>query len=305
MSRRVKLIFNPHAHRGRAWEDARALQAIVGRYSQSEWASTEYPMHAAELAREAAEQGFDVVAAIGGDGTANEVINGLMSAPLERRPLLASVPVGSGNDFASNVGIAKDSAAAMERVFTGSPRAIDVGQAVDQAGRARYFGNVFGIGFDAQVTLYSYKARILQGFAMYLWCTIQTILHNHDAPLLTLRVDGGEPFRQSALMFTICNGPREGGGFFVAPDARPDDGILHYASIEQTSRLMMFRLIPEVMKGTHGRFRQVHMGHFKEVELNSDRPLTIQVDGEILAGFHSDVTGLRVRVLPAALQVIV
>ena len=74
-------------------------------------------------------------------------------------------------------------------------------------------------------------------------------------------------------MFTICNGPREGGGFFVAPDARPDDGILHYAAIEQDPRLMMFRLIPEVMNGTHGRFRQVHMGHFKELELASDRPL--------------------------------
>lgn len=305
MGRRVKLIFNPHAHRGRAWEDARALQAIVRRSGEAEWASTEGPMHAAQLAVEAADQGFDVVAAIGGDGTANEVITGLMSLPPERRPLLASVPVGSGNDFASNVGIAKEPADAMQRVFTGSPRAIDIGQAVDQAGRRRYFGNVLGIGFDAQVTLYSYQAKILQGFAMYLWCTIQAIMRNHEAPILTLRTDGGEPIRQSALMFTICNGPREGGGFFVAPDARPDDGILHYASIEQTSRLMMFRLIPEVMNGTHGRFRQVHMGQFKELDLASDRPLTIQVDGEMLAGFHSDVTGLRVRVLPAALQVII
>ncbi len=77
-----------------------------------------------------------------------------------------------------------------------------------------------------------------------------------------------------------------------------------YAAIEQTSRLMMFRLVPEVMKGTHGRFRQVHLGSFREMDLQSDRPLTIQIDGEILAGFHSDVTGLRIRVLPAALQVI-
>ena len=305
MSRRTKLIFNPHAHRGRAWEEARALQAIVGRFGDCEWASTEHPLHATQLAKEAAEQGFDVVAAIGGDGTANEVINGLMSLPVGRRPLLASVPIGSGNDFASNVGIARDRAAAMERVFIGSPRAIDVGEATDQAGRRRYFGNVFGIGFDAQVTLYSYQAKVLQGFAMYLWCTIQTIVRNHDAPVLTLRIDGGEPSRQSALMFTICNGAREGGGFFVAPDAKPDDGILDYAAIEQTSRLMMFRLVPEVMKGTHGRFRQVHMGSFREMDLQSDRPLTIHIDGEILAGFHSDVTGLRVRVLPAALQVIV
>ncbi|MBM3123282.1 MAG: hypothetical protein FJZ97_14020 [Chloroflexi bacterium] len=305
MRRRVKLIFNPHAHRGRAWEEARALQAIVGRFGESEWATTEHPIHAAQLAVEATGRGFDVVAAIGSDGTASGVINGLMSLPPERRPLLASVWEGSGNDFASNLGIAKEPAAAMQRVFTGSPRAIDVGQAVDQAGRARYCANVLGIGVDAQVTLYSSQAKILQRFAMCLWCTIQAILRTHEAPILTLRTDGGEPIRQSALMFTICNGPRESGGFFVPPDARPDDGILYNASIELTSRLMMSRLIPEVMNGTHGRFRQVHMGQFKELDLASDRPLTIQVDGEVLAGFHSDVTGLRVRVLPAALQVIV
>jgi diacylglycerol kinase (ATP) len=304
MSRRVKLIFNPHAHRGRAWEVATSLQAIVSRFGEAEWASTEHPMHPAHLAQDAAQQGFEVVAALGGDGTANEVLNGLMRIPLKRRPMMAAVPVGSGNDFASNVGVAKDPETAMERVFRGSPRTIDIGEVVDQVGRSRYLGNVLGIGFDALVTLYSYQSRYLQGFATYLWCVLQTILRNHNAPIVTVRADG-ETFHQGALMFTICNGAREGGGFFVAPDAHPDDGVFHYAVIEQVSRLMMFRLLPEVMKGTHGRFRQVRMGQFKEMDLQADRPLSIHADGEILAGFHSDVTGLRVRVLPGALQMVV
>lgn len=304
MSRRVKLIFNPHAQRGRAGEVATELQAIATRFGVAEWVSTEHPMHAAQLAQDAAQRGFEVVVALGGDGTANEVLNGLMRVPPERRPLMAAVPVGSGNDFASNVGVPRDPEMAIERVFRGSPRTIDIGEVVDQAGRSRYFGNVLGIGFDALVTLYSYQSKHLQGFAMYLWCVIQTILRNHNAPMVTVRADG-ETFHQSALMFTICNGPREGGGFFVAPDARLDDGVFHYAVIEQVSRLMMFRLLPEVMKGTHGRFRQVRMGQFKEMDLQADRPLSIHADGEILAGFQSDVTGLRVRVLPGALQIIV
>lgn len=303
MSRRVKLIFNPHAQRGRASQAAQALQSIVTRYGDADWDATEHPMHAADLAEQAGKQGFDVVAALGGDGTANEVINGLMRLPAGRRPLMAAVPVGSGNDFASNMGVAKDAETAMQRVFTGEPHKIDLGEVVDQAGRTRYFGNVLGIGFDAWVTIYSYRSVYLKGFAMYLWCVLQAIARNNAAPVVDVRTDN-ETFHTGALMFCICNGAREGGGFFVAPEARPDDGIFHYTVIQQVSRLMMLRLLPEVMKGTHGRFRQVRMGKLTEMELTSDRPLAIHLDGEITAGFQSDVTGLRVRLLPGALQIL-
>jgi YegS/Rv2252/BmrU family lipid kinase len=303
MSRRVKLIFNPHAKRGRAAQAAQALQSIVTRYGPADWDATEHPMHAADLAEQAGKQGFEVVAALGGDGTSNEVINGLMRLPPDRRPIMAAVPVGSGNDFASNMGVAKDPEVAMQRVFTGEPRKIDLGEVIDQAGRSRYFGNVLGIGFDAWVTIYSYRSVYLKGFAMYLWCVLQAIARNNAAPVVDVRTQD-ETFHTGALMFCICNGAREGGGFFVAPEARPDDGLFHYTVIEQVSRLMMLRLLPEVMKGTHGRFRQVRMGQLTEMELKSDRPLAIHLDGEITAGFQSDVTGLRVRLLPGALQII-
>ena len=102
---------------------------------------------------------------------------------------------------------------------------------------------------------------------------------------------------------TLEIGPREGGGFFVAPDARPDDGILHYASIEQTSRLMMFRLLPEVMNGKHGRFKQVRMGNLKKMELIADRPLPIHMDGEIFAGYGMDVRNLTISLLPGDLEI--
>jgi diacylglycerol kinase (ATP) len=303
MSRRVKLIFNPHAKRGSAYQEAHVLQSIIARYGGADWASTEHPMHAADLAEAAGKQGFDVVAALGGDGTANEVLNGLMRLPASRRPLMAAVPIGSGNDFACGMGVAQDAETAMQRVFTGEPRLVDLGEATDQAGRTRYFGNVLGIGFDAWVTIYSYRSVHLKGFAMYLWCVLQAIARNNAAPVVDVHTSE-ETFRDSALMFCICNGGREGGGFFVAPDARPDDGVFQYTMIRQVSRLMMLRLLPEVMKGTHGRFPQVRMGSMTEIELKSDRPLAIHLDGEITAGFQSDVTGLRVRLLPGALKII-
>src|SRR4030042_78282 len=76
------------------------------------------------------------------------------------------------------------------------------------------------------------------------------------------------------------DGPRGGGGFLVAPQGDPRDGLLNFAMVEYVSRLMMFRLIPEFMRGTHGRFRQVHLGTFRRMELKADRPLLIHTGGE-------------------------
>jgi diacylglycerol kinase (ATP) len=304
MNRRVKLIFNPHADRGRAWDLASSLQAIIERHGGASWAASEYPTHATELAEQAALEGFDVVAALGGDGTVHEVVNGLMRVPPDQMPILAIVPLGSGNDFSSSVGVQKDIELAMDRAFHGAPKVIDLGQVIDNSGRTEFWDNTLGIGFDASATIHAYKITRLQGFAMYLWAVILTILKNHDAPLMKIVTDE-ETIEQEVLMFVMCNGPREGGGFFVAPDAKPDDGILHYAMIEHVSRPMMFRLVPEVMNGTHGRFKQVRMGQFRELRLTSERPITIHTDGEVFAGFHSDVTEIDVKILPGVLKVIV
>lgn len=304
MDRRIKLIFNPHADRGRAWDIASSLQAIIERYGGADWAATEYPTHATEIATEAANEGYDVVAAVGGDGTVHEVVNGLMSAPQDTRPALAAVPIGSGNDFCSSIGVLPEPEKAMQRVFIGDQKAIDLGQITDQTGRMEYWDNTLGIGFDAAVTVHSYRITRLQGFTMYLWAVIQTIMRNHDAPRMTIRTDE-ETIDQEVLMIVLCNGPREGGGFNVAPDAKPDDGIFNYAMIERVSRLMMFRLVPEVMNGTHGRFKQVKMGQFRELHLTTERPVAIHTDGEVYAGFGSEVHELKVQILPGAINVIV
>jgi len=301
---RIRLIFNAHADRGRAWDIASSLQSVITQHSNVDWAPTEYPAHATDLAEEAARQGFDVVAALGGDGTVHEVTNGLMRVPPNRRPKMAAVPIGSGNDFCSNVGIQADPEVAMQRVFAGETKTIDIGKLSDANGRVVYWDNTMGIGFDATVTYYSYQITRLQGFSMYLWAVIQTILRNHNAPRMRIVTDE-ETIEKEVLMLALCNGPREGGGFFVAPEAKPDDGLLHYAMIERVSRLMMFRLIPEVMKGTHGRFKPVHLGSFRRMKLSSETPLPIHTDGEMFAGLTSKVRDIEVEIMPAALQVIV
>jgi diacylglycerol kinase (ATP) len=304
MQQKIKMLFNPHADRGRSWDRASYLQSVLERHGGASWSASEYPGHAVELAEQAANEGFRIITAVGGDGTVHEVINGLMRVPREERPVLAVVPIGSGNDFGSNNMIPLEAEQAIERVFHGQEKQIDIGQITDHTGRSEYWDNTLGIGFDATVTLYSYQITRLQGFAMYLWAVIQTILRNHDAPRMKI-ISDQEEIEDEVLMFVACNGPREGGGFHVAPDAIPDDGWFHYAMIKHVSRAMMFRLIPEVMNGTHGRFKQVKMGQFRELHLTSERPVMIHLDGEIFAGFSTDITEVWLKILPGEITVLV
>ena len=303
MPRKVRLILNPMADMGHAWQVARDLRPIIEEHGDADWSGTVYPTHASQLAKQAGEQGYEMVIAMGGDGTVHEVINGLMQVPAAQRPMLGVVPLGSGNDFAHAIGMPGSPTQALKRALEGESQPIDLGVVRDEHGRTEYFDNSLGIGFDAVVTIRSHKLPLLRGFLMYLTAVIQTILLNHDAAHLKIESDG-EKWEQDSLLFTLCNGPREGGGFTIAPDAVLDDGILHYALVKKVSRLMMFRLVPEFMNGTHGRFEQVIMGSCKKLRLQADRPLYIHADGEIFSGFGTDIRQLQIEVVPGALRVI-
>lgn len=303
MPRKVKLILNPMADMGHAWQVARDLRPIIEEHGDADWSGTVYPTHATQLARQAGDQGYEMVIAMGGDGTVHEIINGLMQVPEGRRPILGVVPVGSGNDFAHSIGLPGSPSEALRRALDGPPQAIDLGVVRDEHGRTEYFDNTLGIGFDAVVTIRSHRLPLLRGFIMYLTAVIQTILLNHDPAHLQIETDG-EKWEQHSLLLTVCNGPREGGGFTIAPDAKNDDGLLHYTLVKKVSRLMMFRLVPEFMSGTHGRFEQVKMGACKTLSLRADRPLYIHTDGEIFSGFGTDIRQLQIEVLPKVLRVV-
>ena len=103
-------------------------------------------------------------------------------------------------------------------------------------------------------------------------------------------------------MLTLGNGPREGGGFLVTPQAKLDDGLLNYATVRKITRLTMLRLVPEVMKGTHARFKQVRMGTCRKMAITSQQPLYVHCDGEIYAGFGTDIRRLVIEVLPNAIR---
>ncbi len=304
LEERVVFIFNPTANGGRArrwWPHLRQqAEALV---AHGEWWWTQGPHHARVLAQRAAEHGFSRVLALGGDGTVHEVVNGLMQVPPEQRPVLGVVPIGAGNDFAHAIGAARDPYLALKRGLTAPPRRVDIGHVRDDRGRERFWDNTLGIGFDAVVNLRSRRLRFLRGFWRYLVAVLQTLWFHHHAVPMALTWDGNHRECRAYLMLVLCNGPREGGAFRVAPPARPDDGWLHYACIPQVSRFTMLQLIPKVMRGTHVHDRRVTLGRFRTLHIEAGGPLYIHVDGEVFSDFQQPARNLEVRVLPAALAV--
>lgn len=302
--KKVKLIFNPIANLGRAWHIAASLRPIVYELGGADWAGTVYPGHASEIAHQAALEGYDVVVAMGGDGTVHEVINGLMKVPRDRRPRLGIVPLGSGNDFAFSIGISDRPDLALRQALSGQPRPVDIGQIIDGHGRVEYWINAIGIGFDTVVTINSRRVPFFQGYAVYFLAVLQTIAFNYFPFRLSIQTEN-ETWERELLMLVLCNGPREGGGFFLAPNARPDDGLFTYLSVDRISRPMMLYTLIRFLNHTHQSLPYIHMAEFKRLTLTSDRPLYIHADGEILAGFGSTTNRLDVQLLSGELDAVV
>lgn len=297
------LIFNPNSDRGRSGQKAADLRAMVDSLGGADWRGTEYPDHAAEIAAQA--EGYQTVVALGGDGTVHEVVNGLMQIPVERRPKLGMVPIGSGNDFAFAAGVPLDNAQeAVRRALTGSTKWVDIGLIKDGSGRSEYFDNSVGMGFDAAINIRSRQITFLYGFAMYLTATLLSIAFSFHAPRLRVKYDGGT-LDQNIMMITVGNGSREGGGFLTTPAAKLDDGQLDFIYIQQLSRLKMLMLLPKVMQGTHTTDRDVTIKQTTSLVLDSDRALPIHIDGELFAPYEANVRHVEISLLPKALQIVV
>ena len=303
MHRKIKIILNPMADMGNAWRVARDLRSITEEHGGIDWSGTVYPGHAIELAKQAGEQGYDLVIAMGGDGTVHEVMNGLMQTPENKRPILGVVPVGTGNDFGYAINAARTPATALKHAIEGEPSLIDIGLMTDAHGRKIFFDNSVGMGFGAIVSIRAHQLPVLRGFLAYLVATVQSIILDFTPITMQIETDT-QKWEQKVAYLEVCNGQRIGGGYLAAPEAKIDDGVLDYVMIKDVSRPMMFRILPEVMKGTHVRFKQIIMGTCERFSITADRPLYIHTDGEIFSGPGTEIRHVSFEILPKALKVI-
>ena len=263
---------------------------------------TERPWHAAELAQRACAEGYDVVVAVGGDGTANEVLNGLMSAKQSGKTATMGVLcVGRGNDFAFGVGVPRglDGCRVLAQ---GHRRAIDVGRVIGGLyPQGRYFGNGVGIGFDAVVGFVAAKMRRLTGFASYVVAALETIFLYYRAPLLRVVYDG-QTLTLPALMVSTMNGRRMGGGFMMGPNASPDDGLFDLCIVGQVSRARTFALIPKFMNGTQATHPAIKTAQARRVTVTAIKgALPAHGDGETLCTEGQELT---MELLPRQVEII-
>jgi diacylglycerol kinase (ATP) len=264
---------------------------------KGEFLETERPGHAADLAEDAGRSGIDAVVAIGGDGTVNETVNGLMRLPESKRPLFGLVPDGTGNDYAFTLGLRPgDLPGAALHLLAGKTRVLDTGDV-----NGRFFANSVGLGFDGAVAEAASKVRYLKGFPAYLW-SVFTVLNDWKNFGLTLTADGRE-LEGRAFLAAVANGPRSGGGFLLAPDADPEDGLFDVCRLGDLRKGEALRHLPKALDGSHVKLPWTTILRAREVTLASDRPLTAHVDGNLVLGAgHPDPLVFRMH--PRALRVI-
>jgi len=301
----IRLIVNPAAGGGNATRAVpRIRRWLTEQGSTFDVVRTQHPMHAVELARGAVAEGYGTVVAVGGDGTANEVLNGLMQAKEsgEGDAALGILCVGRGNDFAYGAGIPADLQAGCRTLLEGNHVSLDIGRVNGpQLSQARFFGNGVGIGFDTVVGLEAAKLKRLRGFAGYFVAALKTIFLYFDAPRVTIRSDGAS-YEQQALMVSIMNGCRLGGGFMMAPDASMVDGELDLCIAQHVGRLKVFALIARFMRGTQARHPAITMHRTKRVVVTAVQgALPAHADGELLC---EEGLQLEIEIVPQAIQVL-
>jgi diacylglycerol kinase (ATP) len=300
MSARILFIINPAAGAGRGLERWRRLEAQAQKLGiQPDHRLTAKPEEARQWAAQAA-QDYDLIAAVGGDGTAMDVANGILSCP-EPRAALAVLPVGTGNDLAANLG------------FNGQLKILLPGQ-----GRTRAV-DVLEVKCQATQEQVTHHALVLAGVGLLGEClrrtnpTLKRVFGSRLAysagvawalcrwrPTRLRVAIEDQVFENRFLLASASNGERAGGGMRLAPGALMDDGLLNVTLVEAVGRLEALRQLAAVRRGTHIHHPSVRCFMATSLRVESEPPCLVAADGEILG--HTPVS---IQLLPRKLSVLI
>jgi len=259
---------------------------------------------ATRLTREAIEKGAQIVVAAGGDGTLGEVAGAVLE--LGEAVTVGVLPMGTGNDFARTLGVWGQPKLALDAIFEGHTRRVDVGR-IECEGNARHFVNVAGSGFDALVAKRINEwgkrpaLRHARGVGAYLLAVAREMATFRSFDL-ALELDG-ERIETGAVLVAIANAKSYGGGMLVCPDARLDDGLFDVCLIQTVSRTQFLRAFPGVFAGKHISHPKVMMRRCRSIRVESKQNIPILADGEIIGRQSLGNTAFECHVLPDALTV--
>jgi YegS/Rv2252/BmrU family lipid kinase len=288
---KLKLILDPISGRGKAVKAWPIIQKFFNdRKIIYDLVKTEYPGHGISLAKKAVAAGFDTIISIGGDGSTNEVTNGIIGS----QATLGIIPCGDANDFPKMLGISeKNIAEACQVIAEGFSKSIDVGII-----NGRYFLNVVGIGIDGEISEQKAKLRkYLHGFLGYLAQTIPILL-TYRPKKVKIKYNGSS-LDASILSISIGNGRFCGGGFQFTPNAEITDGLLDICLTNYPGKLRSLWDLPKVPKGKHTTLPYISMLRAREISISSDVLLAAHIDGEV-----AKEKEYQIKILPKKLKVL-
>jgi len=286
-----KFIVNPASSRGKG--------SITGKWLEKECENrnldfdlqyTNSPGHATEIASKSVKD-FEYIIAVGGDGTLQEVMNGLFGYDTK----IGIIPVGTGNDFVRAANIPIKPTEALDIIIDGKLKQIDVGKVGD-----RIFHNGVGIGFDAWVVNESLKIKKLRGHLIYFYAILKT-LKNYRAPFMEINYHE-KSISQKLFLVTVANGTSLGGGIKLTPFAQLDDGLLDLNIIQDVNKLKILQNLMKAYSGEHVNMPEVTVDTCKSIAIKSDDGLAVHADGELIS---CNLKEIEIKIIPKAIKFIV
>jgi YegS/Rv2252/BmrU family lipid kinase len=247
--------------------------------------------HATEIVKNYVKNGDYRVYSVGGDGTLNEVLNGIAGS----NSALAVIPSGTGNDFSRNIYEDSNVLGSLEKAINGKDVFLDLAKVND-----RYFINIASVGFDAEVVYNAdnfKKLPFVGGSLAYILGIVMTVF-KYKSVNLNITIDDNK-ISVKSLLAAIANGKCYGGGIFMTPEAKLDDGMFDVCIIKEMNRLKILRLFPKAIKGQHSTIKGVSFCRGRKVKISCDEDVSLNIDGEILRA--KEVT---FEIIPKGIKVI-
>jgi diacylglycerol kinase (ATP) len=286
-SKKIAFIVNPHAAAGSAGRSWPAIKALAGdRLGPFSAYFTTGPGDAIGLTRQALSRGAEVVVCVGGDGTLNEVVNGLMGedGPIRPDAMLGFIPRSTGCDLAKTVHLYRELDRALDIIKHAHTRILDLGRIRFQDRRGqpsyRYFHNITSFGLGGEVDERANRTtKAFGGFLSFLWAMLISLL-KYDKKRIRLKVDESFDGEVTIWNVAVANGQYHGGGMWVAPEAQVDDGLFHVTVVGDLTLPQVFLNLPKLYNGKIYQVAQVRSFVGKRVEAFSEQRVLLDVDGE-------------------------
>lgn len=291
----VKVILNPYADRWNAQARRPQLEAALQAAGVDyDLVVTAGPGDGITLARTAVEEGATAVVAAGGDGTINEIVNGVLQASGDGPTLpFGILPVGTANDFYRMADLPLDLNASARVIAGGKTRAIDAGLVNE-----RYFINNSAVAMEPMVTIENIRMKRLSGEIRYVVALIKAIL-KLKAWQMDIRWDGGG-YKGPAYLLSVCNSPRTG-GFMMAPGAELDDGQFDIVFAPEVSKGTVLNVLVKLTQGKHIEHPKVTFLRTTQLSLTSEPGTPVHADGEV---FTESATAVSYRILPGKVSLL-